>query len=187
MMGSNHARSLVRSANITARRILVIGCSGSGKSTLSRELAEATGLPLVHLDQYYFSPDWKESHQKEWTATVASLVAEDEWIMDGSYTGSLAQRAKRADLIIYLNLPTWVCLSRVVRRTVLYHGSVRPDAAEGCKERFDWNFLHYVMIYRKVYTPKIQRALQTYLDSGGVVVRLDSQAEVNRFLRGLVG
>lgn len=164
-----------------ARRILVIGCSGSGKSTLSRKLAKRSGLPLVHLDQYYHGPDWAEPKQADWEAKVNQLIAEDSWIMDGSYTGSLAMRAARADLIIYLDLPTWMCLSRVIRRTLLYRGSVRPDAAEGCKERFDWQFFKYILHYKQNFGPKIQQRLQDYRDAGGPVVRLGTIKSINSF------
>lgn len=186
MMDSDHGHSSGSSSRITARRILVIGCSGSGKSTLSRKLASATGLPVIHLDQYYFSPNWKEPSQEDWTETLAALIAEDDWIMDGSYTGSLAQRAERADLIIYLKLPTWICLSRVVRRTLLYHGSVRADAAEGCRERFNWDFTKYVLHYQQKIGPRIERVLAAYRASGGEVVTLHTHSEVTRFVDGLV-
>ena len=37
------------------RRILVVGSSGAGKSTLARQLGQALGLPVIHLDQLYLS------------------------------------------------------------------------------------------------------------------------------------
>src|SRR5438270_3074299 len=39
-------------------RVLVTGLAGSGKSTFSRTLAAKTGLPLIHLDLYFWEPGW---------------------------------------------------------------------------------------------------------------------------------
>ena len=50
-----------------AKRILVIGCPGAGKSTLSLELAELSGLPLIHLDKEY----WKK-HERPHTESFPS-------------------------------------------------------------------------------------------------------------------
>ena len=39
-------------------RIVVIGSAGSGKSTLSQKLGQIYSLPVVHLDKYYWKPNW---------------------------------------------------------------------------------------------------------------------------------
>ena len=47
-------------------RIMIIGCGGSGKSTLARALGEKTGLPVVHLDQIWWSPgNWQHLEREE--------------------------------------------------------------------------------------------------------------------------
>ena len=40
------------------KRIMIIGSGGSGKSTFSSKLSEVLGLPLYHLDAYYWKPGW---------------------------------------------------------------------------------------------------------------------------------
>lgn len=141
------------------KRILIIGCSGSGKSTLARQLAERTGLPVIHLDQEYFSPDWKEPMQEDWAETVAKLAARESWVMDGNFSGTFPIRMPRADTVIYLDQPAWRCLWRVVLRTIRYYGKVRPGSAPGCRERLDLNFLHYVAVYNTTRRSEILATL----------------------------
>lgn len=128
-------------------RIMIIGCCGAGKSTLSRQLHEVTRLPLYHLDQYYWKPNWTETPKEEWKEIVTNLANKDKWIIDGNYGGTMDIRFDRADTIVYLDIHTIVCLNRVIKRVWKYQGQVRPDMPEGCMERFDFDFLHYVATY----------------------------------------
>lgn len=164
------------------RRVLIIGCSGSGKSTLTRRLAERTGLPVIHLDQEYFGPNWKEPGQKEWAQTVARLAARDRWIMDGNFSGTFPIRMPRADTIIFLDQPTWRCLWRVIKRTFRYYGLVRPGSAPGCRERFDAHFMGYVWRYNATRRPRILRTLAEQEAAGKRVYRLTSGQAINGFL-----
>ena len=143
------------------QRILIIGCCGAGKSTFARQLAKATGLPLISLDRHYWQPEWRETPSAEWTRTVAELAARPRWIMDGNYGGTLDLRLARADTVIFLDYATSTCLWRVTKRTLRYHGRTRPDMAPGCRERFDLPFLRYVATYRRTRRP----ALLTKLDA----------------------
>lgn len=144
------------------QRILIIGCPGSGKSTLSRALSVHTGLPVIHLDKEYFGPDWQEMPRPEWRQRVEELVAHDRWIMDGNYAGTLATRLARADLVIYLTPSPLTCLYRVLKRIVRWRGRVRPDAAPGCKERFDFDFLHYILTFRFHSARRVARLLAAH-------------------------
>lgn len=132
-----------------ARRIAIVGSPGAGKSTLARALAARTGLPLVHLDQLHWGPGWTEPPEPVWQARVAEAAAGERWIIDGNYGGSFAPRLARADLVLWLDLPTWRCLWRVTRRALVGWGRVRVDMAPGCPERLDPAFLRYVLNFRR--------------------------------------
>ncbi|ADV81450.1 AAA family ATPase [Terriglobus saanensis] len=162
------------------QRILILGCPGSGKSTLARELAERTGLPLVHLDQIYWRPGWVEPSKEEWHAQLPEILARPAWILDGNYGGSIALRLEAADTAILLDRPTWLCLFRIFRRSVLTWGRIRPDMAEGCSERFDLQFFAYVLNFRRAKLPKVMTGLRGF---HGQHVVLRSNAEVEGFLR----
>lgn len=164
--------------NTLFRRIAVIGSSGSGKSTLSRTLGALTGLPIVHLDKEYWQSGWVEPDRDGWNARLADLAARSEWIIDGQYGSSLLPRLQRADLAIFLDLPTRVCLWRIALRTIGTYGRVRPDMGEGCPERINLEFINFVATFRRLQRPKIVAALD---GSGVSTVWLRSRREQAAF------
>jgi adenylate kinase family enzyme len=114
------------------RRIIVTGMPGSGKSTFSRALSAKTGLPLIHLDLHYWKPGWVRPSDDEWQAKQRCLLAGDVWIADGNYHETLALRLERADTVVVLETPWWVCSGRAFVRGVRRpHGIVMP---EGCDD-----------------------------------------------------
>jgi adenylate kinase family enzyme len=142
------------------RRILVIGCPGAGKSTLARRLAERLGLPLVHLDREYFGPGWVEPPRALWRQRVADLADRPAWVMDGQYSSTFDLRVPRAQAVVWLDIPRWLCLARVIRRVVRHYGTTRPDLGPGCVERFDWSFMRWIWSYPNRMRPKTARMLE---------------------------
>lgn len=163
------------------RRILVIGSGGAGKSTLSRRLGERLGLEVLHLDVFYWRPGWVETPKDEWRRKVEELCAREAWVMDGNFSGTLDVRLAACDTAVFLDLPRAVCLWRVLKRLVTYRNATRPDMAEGCGEKFDPKFLHWVWTYPSRTRPKILARLDEFA-AGKRVVRLRSDAEVEKFL-----
>jgi adenylate kinase family enzyme len=112
-------------------RVIVTGMPGSGKSTFSKDLSTRTGLPLNHLDLHYWKPAWVRPSDDEWRVTQRSLLAGDAWIADGNYHETLDLRLERADTVVVLATPWWLCAGqafvRGVRRPV---GAVVPDGCD---------------------------------------------------------
>lgn len=153
------------------RRVLIIGPCGSGKSTLSRELAPRLGLPLIHMDQLGWQAGWVETERAEFAASLADVVARDEWLIEGNYGSVLPQRLARADTVIYLDFPIRLCLWRLVKRIITHRGRSRPDMPEGCPERFDAAFFWYVMNWNTGPRVRTEAKLKGYT---GTLVRLTS-------------
>jgi adenylate kinase family enzyme len=163
-------------------RVLVIGPPGAGKSTLATEIARRTGLPLIHLDRHHWSAGWVEADKAEWEPKVAALIAGESWVIDGNYSGSLAARLARADTVIWLDFPVWLCLARVFRRAFQYRGKTRPDMAEGCPEQINWEFFVYTARFPWVGRKRIVERLPAF---AGRLVHLRRPREAARFLRSL--
>ena len=164
------------------QRIAVIGSPGGGKSTLATALADATGLPLIHLDREHWQAGWTEPDKAAWLAHCDRLVAGTQWVIDGNYGSSLPVRLSRATLVVWLDLPTRVCLLGAIRRAWRFRGGGRPDMADGCPERFDlaWlAFLCYIAAFRRRHRPAIAARLAA---SRVRVVHLTSTAERAAFL-----
>ena len=161
------------------KKVLVIGPGGAGKSTFARHLATLLELEVIHLDSIYWSAGWVEMPKTEWQRTVEELLNRSAWIMDGNYSGTLEMRLAACDAVIFLDMSRLVCLWRVLKRAVLYRDERRPDVAEGCPEKLNWDFIKWVWGYPERTRPKIIDLLER---SAKQVIWLRSRAEVKRFL-----
>jgi adenylate kinase family enzyme len=166
------------------RRILVIGAGGAGKSTLAAQIGARLGLPVVHLDAMYWRAGWVPIPAPEWRETVARLVRQPAWVMDGNYGGTLDARLAACDTVVFLDLPRLVCVARVLRRWMRYAGRPRPDMAPGCPERLSWEFLRWIWEYPRLRRPGILERLAR-LAPGQRVIVLRSPRDVRRFVDAL--
>lgn len=164
------------------QRILVIGSPGAGKSTLAHSLAQRNGLPLHHLDKMFWLPGWVERDRDEGRAILAGVLAQDRWIIDGNYGSNLPMRIARADTIVWLDYPTWLCVARLFKRWWRYRGIARPDMTEGCPERFDFEFLLYVLVFRRNWRARNAAALKGF---EGRAIRHANPAQTQAWLNSL--
>jgi adenylate kinase family enzyme len=110
------------------RRVIVTGLAGSGKSTLSLALAAKTGLPVIHLDLHFWKPGWVAPSETEWREKQCGVLAGNAWIADGNYPETLDLRLERADTVVFLDLPWWLCAGRAFLRGFRMPG----ELPEGC-------------------------------------------------------
>lgn len=157
-----------------------MGSSGSGKSTLARRLGELLDIEVIHLDSYYWQPNWVATPEGEWAKKVRELLERERWVMDGNYPNSLGLRIGYADTVIFLDQNRWICLWRCIRRFAIHRGENRSELAEGCNEKIDLDFLKWILNYPRDVKPEIERVLQGNLEKQ--VVWLKSSKEVTGFL-----
>ena len=130
-------------------RIMIIGCPGSGKTTLALALKEKLGLPVVHLDQLWWTGNWENVTREEFDSRLAMAVNLDQWIIDGNFSRTIEMRLQRCDTIIYLDFDRWACLWGVICRVIRNYGKHRPDMGGNCPERFDPEFMKWIWNYNK--------------------------------------
>jgi adenylate kinase family enzyme len=98
------------------RRVIVTGLAGSGKTTFSLALGAKTGLPVIHLDLHFWKPGWVAPSETEWREKQCGVLAGNAWIADGNYHETLDLRLERADTVVFLDLPWWICSGRAFLR-----------------------------------------------------------------------
>lgn len=166
------------------KKILVIGSSGAGKTTFSRNLSKLTGIEIIHLDKLHWKPNWTEPSKDDWKATLEKAMRGEAWIMDGNYSGTLDIRLPVCDTVIFLDMPPAVCVYRVLKRVASFYGKTRPDMAENCVEKFDWEFLKWIWDFENRSKPKMEKLLEQFKDEK-TIVHLRSKREVEDFLAQL--
>jgi len=168
------------------RRVIVTGLAGSGKSTFSLALAAKTGLPVVHLDLHYWNPGWVAPSEAEWREKQSGLLAGEAWIADGNYHETLDLRLGRADTVVFLDMPWWLCTGRAFLRGFRMPG----ELPEGCdysprqRLRDEWRLT--VRIWRRRRSePEREHEIISQLGQHVTLYVLRSRRAVKEFLDDL--
>lgn len=155
------------------KRILIIGSPGAGKSTLARKLARILDLPLVYLDMIYHQVDHTVLSQVEFDKQLKTELEKPDWIMDGNYARTLSERQKKADLVIYLDYPTEICLQGIRERI----GKPREDMPWETETELDPEFEEFVRNFDQT-KPELEEKLKSHAN----VHIMHSRKEASEFL-----
>jgi adenylate kinase family enzyme len=157
---------------------------GAGKSTFARSLAARTGLPVVHLDVHYWKPGWARPSDDEWRERQRGLLAEDEWVMDGNYEETLALRLERAESVVILDTPWWLCASRAFVRGLRKPACEMPKGctdSAGRRLRDEWGGVGRIWRNRHVEPEYVRSQILQHAPQTTVHV-LRSKQEASAFL-----
>ncbi|MBQ3490060.1 MAG: DNA topology modulation protein [Clostridia bacterium] len=167
-------------------KIAIMGYSGSGKSTLAREFAQMYGMDVFHFDAVQFLPGWKVRDEKEKRRMTEEFMdTHTSWVIDGNYSKLCHERRlAEADVIILLLFNRFDCLYRAHRRYRKYKNTTRPDMAEGCNEKFDFEFIKWIL-----WEGRSKRARKRYADVisqyGKKTVVIKNQKQLDRYKKHL--
>lgn len=161
-------------------RVAILGCGGSGKSYVARELGRLLNLPITHMDAVYFDDQWNPLPLEKFEAAQRELVAAPRWVIDGNYNSTIQVRLEPADTVLFMDLPTHVCLWGIVSRQ-LRHGRGQKDR-NGVYNRINRDVLRYVLGYRRKMRPRVLAKIDQHA-SGARVIALTSRRHTRRFLR----
>jgi adenylate kinase family enzyme len=110
------------------------------------------------------------------------IAERDQWVIDGNYSRVLMDRLARTDTVVYLDLPLWVRLPRVIKRSIKYHGRTRHDLGDDCPERIDWTFLKQVVQYKRDQHLQAIGTIHDVQRNEVPIFQLRTTAEVEQFL-----
>jgi len=167
---------------------MVLGVSaGVGKSTFARRIGDILQINVYHLDTMYWKPGWIEASLDEFRSVQEKIVENRQWIIEGNYSSTYEVRMVRADTIIYLELPLYVCLYRVFKRFFQHIGKTRPDMTIGCDEKLDWKFIKFILTTYKNRKTVMRERLEYFLnkDAQNKIVILKSKKEIKDYLHKL--
>lgn len=90
------------------KKIAVIGNAAGGKSTLCRTLTQTLNIPLLEIDQIFWTPDWRVAPADAYNAHHDAFIAGETWLVDGGGSWeSVLKRLAVADTVIFLDMPLW--------------------------------------------------------------------------------
>jgi adenylate kinase family enzyme len=169
-------------------RVLVAGTSGSGKSSLARRLGELLALPYTEVDALHHGPGWTKRPSFE--ADVEAFTSRGSWVCEWQYSSVRPLLAERAELLVWLDLPFRLVLSRVVRRTLrrrvrreeLWNGNVEPPLRTFFTD--PEHIVRWSISTRHTYRERVPALAVDHPHL--TVVRLRSRREVERWLRTVV-
>jgi len=108
---------------IKPNRVFIIGTMGSGKTTLAKSIANKLGIKHNSLDDIYWTRKYtkKRSPEKR-ERLVKKIIKNKKWVIEGVFQSWVGEIAKKADLIIWLNLHprrlTWNIIKRYIKNSL---------------------------------------------------------------------
>ena len=170
------------------RRIVVIGTSGAGKSTLAGRLAGRLGLVHLELDAFAHGPGWTSVPEETFQRMLRERMAGDGWVCDGNYFHRTEWLWRQADTVIWLDLPLWRVLPRLVSRS-LRRIVTRQELWNGNREGWSAllgrdSLLGWAVASRQRHTAELPERLAALEREGVAIVRLRSPREVAQWWHG---
>jgi adenylate kinase family enzyme len=174
------------------RRVSVVGNSGSGKTTLAIGLARALGAAHLELDAVFHLPGWQPLEAVLFRARVAEFIVADSWVVDGNYSTVQDLVWRRADTVIWLDLPRRVVMAQLLRRTLgrmvtgaeLWNGNTE-DWRSLLKADPGQSILRWAWTQHHIYRARYLAAQHDPANQHLTFIRLPSRSAAARFVAGL--
>jgi adenylate kinase family enzyme len=163
------------------QKIAVIGISGSGKTTFSETLSKKLGLPLYHMDSLFWLPNWTEVQSDVWQLKEQEIIDQKQWIIEGYVDEISVERLSEADLVLYIDLPGYICAFNGLKRWWQYRGKSRPEL-DNCNETLKPSYLWTILIKKE------RIGLETALKQVSIknLIKLDTINKKKSYLRNLI-
>lgn len=160
------------------QKIIVLGPSGAGKSTFSRALAKKLNLPRYCLDNIFWHEDKTHITREEFDEKLASILEENQWIIDGDFHRTYEVRFAKCDTVFFLDYPLELCLKSIEGRI----GKQRDDCPF-IEHEFDPEFREWIINWFNVQRPELFNMIEKYKNKNIVIFK--SREEATKFLESL--
>jgi len=97
-------------------RVTINGTSGAGKSTLAGRIGRVLDLPYTEMDSLFHGPGWTPN--PHFVELVEEMTSGPRWVCEYQYDLARPMLSRRADLVVWLDLPTALAMWRVTGRTI---------------------------------------------------------------------
>jgi adenylate kinase family enzyme len=131
------------------------------------------------MDLLFWRGRWEAVPEADYVAAQRTLLAEPAWIIEGYIDPALAERARAADLIVYLDFSGPRCAWRVLKRWWRHRRVARPELPPEALERLDLRSLWVALT--RAERPAIEAGLAGVEASR--VRRVRTPAELRLFMQ----
>jgi adenylate kinase family enzyme len=171
-------------------RVVVQGASGSGKTTLATALASKLGTGHLELDGLYQQANWIPLDLEEFRVRVQQFAEEPRWVVDGNYRHVRDILWPLATMIVLIDLPKRVVMTRVIKRTflrIMKREELWNGNRESWRNALSRDPMNNIILWSwTTYSRYHDEVPREALDAVGAerIVMLKSARDVRRFLEG---
>lgn len=171
------------------QRVSLVGPPGCGKTTAGRKLAASLDVRFVELDSIFHLPGWAELSRDAFRERVGEALRAPGWVVDGNYSAVRDLVWDRADTVVWLDLPRWLVMRRVILRTVrravtrerLWNGNREP-LTNFYRLDPENNIIRWAWVKYPVYVGRYSAAMRDPAYDHLRFLRLRTTHEVDAFL-----
>ena len=165
-------------------KIHIIGCSGSGKTYLANALSKKYNISHFDLDDIQWDNNAKGYGEMRTLdkrkALLQEILFNNEWIIEGVYYAWVQQSFDEADKIYVLNMPSYLCKSRIIMRFIKRKLGILKGKRETLKSVY--NLLKWTETFQNKNLKEIRSILDRYDDK---VIWLSRKKDVEKIIKAV--
>jgi adenylate kinase family enzyme len=124
--------------------------------------------------------------ETEWREKQRGLLAGDAWVADGNYLETLDLRLERADTVVLLDTPWWICAGRAFVRGLRKPGQLPEGCGDSALRRLgdEWRLVGVACRDRHAEPEQIRAVVSQHGQHAALYV-LRSKRAAREFLNSL--
>jgi len=115
------------------KRIIIGGSIGAGKTSLAKLFSKKFDISHIELDALYWLPGWRLRPVEEFKKIVAEAIDKPSWVICGNFSVIRPITWKKADTVVWLDYPFFLCFWQCFKRSVQNVIKRRPC----CNENYE--------------------------------------------------